>query len=44
MTNTIQNLIEVISCFEGNNKIYWISKLNTCDSNKGLLLMYFNLL
>lgn len=44
LNNSLQGFIEVIECFEGNNKIYWIMNLNTCNANKGYLLVYFNLI
>jgi len=39
------NLINVIASFETREaKLYWIKALNVCDSIKGYLLYYFNLI
>lgn len=44
MENTLSDFILAIQCFQDSNKYFWIDKLNTCDSNKGFLLSYFNLI
>lgn len=44
MTTKIKKAIEVLKCFDGKNKIYWIANYKgLTDSEKGFLLVYFNL-
>ena len=44
LNKTLQGHIKVIQCFPKGSQFYWIEALNTCDSNKGFLVLYFNLL
>ena len=37
-------LIQLISQFEAENRFYWINKLKVSNSIKGYLIVYFNLL
>lgn len=42
--NKLQEYIDLIKCFDDVNKYYWIDKLNVCNSIKGYLIIYFNLI
>lgn len=44
ISEPLKSMIETIALFEDCNKYFWIDKLNTCDSNKGFIILYFNLL
>ena len=35
--------IQLIKCFEKENRFYWIDKLDISNSKKGYLIIYFNL-
>ena len=43
MSDKLKQIIKTIECFDKESQFYWISKLNICDSEKGYLIIYFNL-
>jgi hypothetical protein len=42
-TDTIQEYIDLINCFDDCNKFYWIDKLMVSKSIKGYLIHYFKI-
>lgn len=40
----IDDAIQTLKCFEKENQLYWISKLNLKDSEKGFICFYLGLL
>ena len=41
MNEKFKQLIELIECFEPENKFYWINALKVSDTVKGKLVNYF---